>query len=205
MHVIEGGRPDRPAVGFSDVLWGLLVQSWYDEHESMLPRRPPISLLRAQLGQDGRTWVSPIRLSRATTIVGLCFLLSLRWRCHDLRPHEADDDTTLLSPASDSDPGLQVLLEQVQELLGTGRLITPVVTPTPAPAHQTPPRGPQKEEAVKTPTKGGGLQRFRDKFRLLLAKFNRAGRGPVTLSHGLVQEREESAEITGGRFAKLFS
>ena len=78
MHVIQGGRPDRPAVGFSDVLWGLLVQSWYDEHESMLPRRPPISLLRAQLEQDGRRWISPVGLSRATTIVGLCFLLSLR-------------------------------------------------------------------------------------------------------------------------------
>ena len=77
MHVIEGGRPDRPAVGFSDVLWGLVVQSWYCEHESMLPRRPPISLLRAQLEQDGGTWVSAIGMSRATTIVGSCVILSL--------------------------------------------------------------------------------------------------------------------------------
>jgi len=195
MHVIGGGRPDRPTVGFSDVLWGLLVQSWYDEHESMLPRRPPISLLRAQLEQDGRTWVSPIGLSRTTTIIGLCFLLSLRWRPCDSHPHQADDMTPL-SPVGDTDPTLQVLLKQVQEFLGTERPITPVVVPTPAPTNQVPARGSQK---------GGSLQRFRDKFRLLLAKFNRASGGPITLSRGLVPEREENAEIAGGRFTKLFS
>lgn len=77
IHVIRGDRPERPTVGFSDVLWKLVIQSWEFEHESMLPRRPPISLLRAQLEQDGRTWVSAIGISRATTIVGLCFLLVL--------------------------------------------------------------------------------------------------------------------------------
>jgi len=75
MHVIEGGRPERPAVGFSDVLWGLLEQSWYCEHESMRPRRPPISLLRAQLEQDSGEWVSMIGISGAATPDGSCFFL----------------------------------------------------------------------------------------------------------------------------------
>ena len=128
----------------------------------------------------------------------------MRWRPYDLHSLQVDDSTPQ-SPVSNADPGLQVLLEQVQELLGAGRPITPVVAPAPAPAYQVPPRGSQNGEGVKTPTKGSGFQRFRDKFRLLLAKFNRAGRGPVTLSRGLVPEREENAEIAGGRFAKLFS
>ena len=123
---------------------------------------------------------------------------------YDLHSHQADD-STLLSPVSDADPGLQVLLEQVQEFLGSGRPSTPVVAPAPAPAHRVPPQGSQNREGVKTSTKGSGFQRFRDKFRLLLAKFNRASRGPVTLSRGLVPEREENGEIAGGRFAKLFS
>ena len=116
--------------------------------------------------------------------------------------HEADDSTSL-SPVSDAAPGLQALMEQVQEFLG--RSTTSVVAPAPAPACQVPPRESQNEEGVKTPTKGSGFRMFRDKFRLLLGKFNRASRGPVTLSHGLVPEREENAEIAGGRFAKLFS
>jgi len=186
MHVIEGGRPERPTVVFSDVLWGLLQQSWYCEYESMLPRRPPISLLRAQLEQDSGTWVSAIGMSRSATIVA--------------------DDTTPSSPTSDADPGLQVLLKQVQELLGFERpttASTPTVAPTPAAASipipspdQPPPRGPQKGKGVKT-VRRGSFRRFRDKFRSLLAKFS--------LSDGLVPEREENPEIVERSYGKLFS
>ena len=124
-------------------------------------------------------------------------------RPYDLHSYQADDSTPL-SPVSDADPSLQVLLEQAQELLGAGRPITPVVAPAPVPAYRVPPRRSQNGEGVKTPTKWNGFRRFRDKFRSLLAKFNRASQGPITLSRGLVPEREENAEIAEGRFAKLF-
>ena len=74
LHVIGGGRPERPTGAFSNALWELLVQSWYEEHDSMLPRRPPISLIHAQLAQEAGTWIS---LSRATTIAGSCALFFL--------------------------------------------------------------------------------------------------------------------------------
>ena len=124
-----------------------------------------------------------------------------------------------MSPVSEADPDLQVLLEQVQELLGIGGPIirrTPVVVPTPTtvpipvavlspvPSPQVPPQGSHKEKGAKSPTRRGSLQKFRDRFRLLLAKFSRENREPVTLSSGLVPEREENAEITGKRYVKLF-
>lgn len=110
-----------------------------------------------------------------------------------------------MSPIGNTDPGLQALLEQVQEFLGTRRPTTTVVAPTPASVHRVPPGGSQDGDGVKTPTKGRGFRRFRDKSRLLLDKFNRANRGPITLSGGLEPEPEENAEIVGTRFAKLFS
>jgi len=179
-------------VGFSDVLWGLLEQSWHCEHESTHPKRPPISLLRAQLEQDGGTWVSVIGLSRATTTFA--------------------NDMTPLSPVSEGDLDLQDLLEQVQEFLGLER---PVVTPIPivAPAsatvpipvavHQLPSQGTQKGKGVKTNGRKNSLQRIRDKLKLLLAKFGRVNRGPITISEGLVPEREEGAEVVEKR-SKLF-
>lgn len=124
---------------------------------------------------------------------------------------------TPLSPVSDPDPHLQVLLEQVQEFLGTGgpaTIPTPIVVPTPAtvpidvlppaPSPEVPPRGSRKGKGMKAPVRRGSLQKFRDGFKVLLTKFSRASREPVTLSSGLVPEREENAEITGKRYVKLF-
>jgi hypothetical protein len=108
---------------------------------------------------------------------------------------------TPLSPVSNAEPDLQVLLEQVQEFLGIERLAAtpiPVADPSPVPAHQV-------TSQVKTHARRGSLhQKFRDKFKRLLTKFNRASRGPTTLSSGLVPEREENAEITGRRYLRLF-
>ena len=63
MHVLNGHRPDRPAVGFSDALWKLLEKSWRGEH-----KRPHIFTLRAQLGKDGG-------ISGAAVIVGSCLFI----------------------------------------------------------------------------------------------------------------------------------
>ena len=70
LHVVEGGRPaNRPVVGFPDVSCKPLVQSWYDENESMLHRRPPILLLRTQSEGDGAEQVSTVEMSRAAITV----------------------------------------------------------------------------------------------------------------------------------------
>jgi serine/threonine protein kinase len=73
-YVLNGGRPERPSVGFSDALWGLLSQSWLHEDASMPPMRPSIPLFRAQLEQDGGKWVSVTGVLRALTVVGPCSL-----------------------------------------------------------------------------------------------------------------------------------
>jgi len=58
---------------------------------------------------------------------------------------------------------------------------------------------------VKTVMRWGRIQKFLENFRRLWAKFSRASREPVTISGGLVPEREENAEVTEKRFLKLFS
>ena len=214
MHVFNGHRPDRPKVGFSDPLWRLLENSWRDESE-----RPPISLLRTQLEQDGGAWVSAVGMSRANT--GLCRILSVG--TPNLHPPQADDMSSF-PPVGDADPGLQVLFKQAQELLSSVRsserpaaipapatvapdpttVHTPVIAPPPVPTHRVPPKGPQKAKGVRAGTRRK-FREFRDRFKLLLAKFTRASRGPITLSRGLVSEREENAELTEKRHAKLFS
>jgi len=68
-HVLDGNRPERPTGVFSNALWELLLQSWNEEHESMLPRRPPISLIHAQLEQEAGTWISS---PRVITTPGSC-------------------------------------------------------------------------------------------------------------------------------------
>lgn len=113
-----------------------------------------------------------------------------------------------------------MLLEQVQGFFGIGEQVaapTPIVVPTstmvpipvavlsPVPAPQVPSRGPRKGKEVKPPTRRlSGLQKFRDRFKLLLAKFSRASREPVTLSSGLVPERKEDTDITEIRYVELF-
>lgn len=209
MHVINGGRPERPTVGFSDALWKLLEQSWNYEHESMLPMRPPISLLRTQLERDGRTWFSVIGMSGTITPVGSCIPLSLKWTLSDIRSPQADD-TTPLPAASDADPDLQVLLEQVHEFLRLKRPATaptPVVVPAPAPSPGPSHRAPREFERgkrAKTHVRRGSFKKIREKFRLLLTKFGRASREPITLSDGLIPEHEENAEVAEKRYAGLF-
>ena len=58
LYVINGGRPERPTGVFSNTLWELLVQSWYEEPKSMPSRRPSISLIHAQLEQEAGAWTS---------------------------------------------------------------------------------------------------------------------------------------------------
>ena len=71
-----------------------------------------------------------------------------------------------------------------------------------AAAHQVPPQGPQESDMRGSAWRK--IRKFLDRFRQLLAKFARASQGPITLSRGLVPEREENAEFFGGRSA-LFS
>ena len=208
MHVFNGGRPVRPGVGFSDALWGLLVKSWRGEHE-----RPPISQLRAQLEKDGRKWVSAVGVSGAAMIAGSCLPLFLRCRPSHLHSPQGDD-TTQLSPASDTDPDLQVWLKQAQELLlsvipastpavpGPSTVPSPVIPSPSAPANRNPPQGPKKGVRARTRR---GFRKFRDRFKRLLAKFTRASRGPMTLSRGLVPEREENAELADALFSHVQS
>lgn len=111
-----------------------------------------------------------------------------------------------------------MLLKEAQDLLSSVRpaaaptpavapgppaVPIPVVPAPPAPTHRVPPHRPSKRKSVRASARKG-LRKFRDRFKLLLAKFTRAGQGPMTLSRGLVAEREENAELTERRDA-LFS
>ena len=48
------------------------------------------------------------------------------------------------------------------------------------------------------------IQKSLDSFKRLWAKFSRVNREPVTLSRGLVPEREENAEIAEAHYTELF-
>lgn len=129
------------------------------------------------------------------------------------------DDTTLsspLPPVNNAESDLEVLAAQVQEFLGiegtVAALPTPIVVPAfatipipiavPSPRlHQAPPRGPQKAE---TPTRWGRIKKFLISLKRLRDMFSRASREPVTLSRGLVPERDENAEIMEKRYMDLF-
>ena len=127
------------------------------------------------------------------------------------------DDVVPSSPVCDAEPYLEALLEQVQEFVGIERTVTtptPIVVPTstivPIPIavpsfvtlHRVPPRGSQK---VETPTRRSRIKKFLENLRRLRDKFSRASREPVTLSRGLVPERDENAEITEKRYVDLFA
>ena len=101
-----------------------------------------------------------------------------------------------MQSSSDADPDLDEVLEEVREILEG-----PVDTPTtPAPRRG---RESKKGRGAKV-LRRNSFQTIRDKFRLFLARFSRASRGPVTLSDGLVPEREDNAEIAQTRFGGLF-
>jgi len=55
-EVLRGNRPERPTVGFSDMLWALLVQMWLEEYESSPPVRPNITSILRQLEGESKTW-----------------------------------------------------------------------------------------------------------------------------------------------------
>lgn len=120
-----------------------------------------------------------------------------------------------MSPVSDPEPVLNALLEQIQEFLGIER---PAVTPTPVviPAfalvpipvavpsrnlHHAPLQCSPKPKPL---TRWAKIQKFLDSFKRLWAKFSRANREPVTLSRGLVPEREENAEVAETRYTEFF-
>ena len=111
---------------------------------------------------------------------------------------------TPLSPVSDADPDIQTLLEQVQELMG---IEGPATASSLVPAHQYL-QGSQ-EKGVKVPLKSSiqkvhKFQKFQDRFKQLLTKFSRTDQGPITLSSGLVPERDESTEAMEKHYAALF-
>ena len=54
--VLSGDLPAQPAVGFSDPLWALLVQTWLEEYESSLPVRPYIITILERLRDEAKTW-----------------------------------------------------------------------------------------------------------------------------------------------------
>ena len=131
-----------------------------------------------------------------------------------LEPDETE--ITPSSPITNPEPILDPLVEQIQDFLGIGR---PAVTPTPAviptlslipfpvavlspvPPPQIPPQGPPNAK----PSRWKEIQKFLGSFRRRLwAKFIRASREPVTLSRGLVPEREENGEVFGARYGELF-
>jgi len=121
------------------------------------------------------------------------------------------------SPVGNAEPYLEALLQQGQEFLGIERTVaapTPIIIPTYstipipiavpsfAPLHQVPTRGSQK---VETPTRWSRIKKFLDSLRRLRDKFSRASREPVTLSRGLVPERDENTEIMEKRYVDLFA
>lgn len=125
------------------------------------------------------------------------------------------DDSTPLSTVGEADPDLQVLLDRVHEFLrlrkpaaAATRDVVPAPDPIPTSSsvldHPTPPRGSERGKCKKPQPRKGRLRRIQDKFKLLLARFSRVSRGPITLSDGLVPEREENAEVSEGRYARLF-
>ena len=58
--VLNGDRPDRPPVGFSDALWALLTQSWVEVPESSDPQsaRPSIANVLERLQDEEKSWSS---------------------------------------------------------------------------------------------------------------------------------------------------
>ena len=54
--VLSGNRPERPTVGFSDLLWALLVQMWLEEYESSPPARQNTVGILEQLQDEAGTW-----------------------------------------------------------------------------------------------------------------------------------------------------
>jgi len=121
------------------------------------------------------------------------------------------------SPVSNTEPYLESLREQVQEFLGIERTVTtptpivvptfstvpiPIAVPSFGPLNQVPSRGSQK---VETPTRWSRIKKFLESLGRLRDKFRRASREPVTLSRGLVPERNENAEVMEKRYVDLFA
>jgi len=49
LKVMDGVRPDRPPLGFSDTLWDLLVETWVVQHAQEPEGRPPASTVLNRL------------------------------------------------------------------------------------------------------------------------------------------------------------
>ena len=141
-------------------------------------------------------------------------LLSSKSKSPSLHSPQADD-TPPLSSVSNTDPDLRELLKQVQDFLspatpadvpnptavpGPSTVPTLAVLPPPVLAHRVSARSSKK--GVMASTKEG-LRKLRDRSKVLLGMFTRASREPVTLSRGLVPERDEDAE-TQRRYEDLF-
>ena len=73
-NVIEGIRPDRPPLGFTDPLWGMLMETWVVEDGSRLQKRPAVSAvlhcLNAEVGNWGTSIVPPPIVERTQRWAG---------------------------------------------------------------------------------------------------------------------------------------
>ena len=63
VKVLRGNKPDRPAAGFSDQLWVLLIQTWLEEYESSQPTRPNAGIILEQLYYEEGAWIPTSRTS----------------------------------------------------------------------------------------------------------------------------------------------
>lgn len=125
------------------------------------------------------------------SLVGFFSFLSCSgWKPQNLRYPKAEGPES----SSDEEQDLPGILGEVQEILqGQARVQTAV------PRRE---RGSQKKGA-KGHVRRSSLQKIRDKFRFLLAKFTRANREPIILSDGLTFEREDTG-VSGTNFVELF-
>ena len=60
--VLSGNRPEKPTVGFSDLLWALLNKTWLEESEPSPSVRPDITTILEQLEDEAKTWNPTSRL-----------------------------------------------------------------------------------------------------------------------------------------------
>lgn len=60
VKVVDGVRPKRPPLGFSDTLWELLTASWVKERARKRRRRPSVSTVLDRLKESVDKWEKSI-------------------------------------------------------------------------------------------------------------------------------------------------
>ena len=97
-NVLSGIRPDRPAVGFSDALWGLLTSTWMEDSfksADFPSARPNTTSILDQLRNEEKSWgpaggqpTSQMRIEREASGISLTFQNILVRSLHD---HHSDE------------------------------------------------------------------------------------------------------------------